>query len=333
MISLKQPYQFQSGNSEGFKSYLYEKSLSVSRRTLEGERCYCEALDRHLAGMGPDRQKLTERNLMGWLERKPGEKKITQKKRLDFTKRFCRHVQKTDAAVEVPSLVIRNAQTEYVPYIFTVDEMRRIFDAADRYQPTRRSPYLGITVPTAFRILYGCGLRSHELVSLKLGDVDLDRRVLLIRDTKFGKSRYVPFSESLGIRLLDYISCRFLSPSPDAGLWLFASRDDNIPYTTQAVHKWLMNLLYAAGIRHGGRGIGPRVHDFRHTFAVHSIQNCFREKENLALILPLLSEYLGHKDLRGTQYYLRLTAEIYPDIQNALLEKYGVLTGGDGDDE
>lgn len=331
MISLKQPYEFQSVNSEGFKSYLYEKSLSVGRRTLEGEKYYCEALDRYLAGMEPGRQRLTERNLMEWLEWRPCEKKITQKKRLDFTKRFCGHMRKTDAAVEIPSLVIRNAQSEYVPYIFTPNEVRRIFDAADRYQPTWRSPYLGIAVPAAFRILYGCGLRSHELISLKLGDVDLDRRVLCIRDTKFGKSRYVPFSESLGIRLRDYISRRF--PSPDAGLWLFAPRDDNSPYTTQAVHQWLMNLLHAAGIRHSGKGFGPRVHDFRHTFAVHSIRDRFREKENLALILPLLSAYLGHKDLRGTQYYLRLTAEIYPDIQSALLEKYGALTGGDGDEE
>ena len=331
MISLKRPYEFQSIHSEGFKSYLYEKSLSVGRGTLEGEKWYCEALDRQLAGKEPDRQRLTEQNLMEWLERKPCEKKITQKKRLDFTKRFCRHMQKTDPAVEIPSLVIRDAQSEYVPYIFTKDEIRRIFDAADRYRSTRRSPYLEIAVPTAFRILYGCGLRSHELIFLKLGDVDLDRQILFIRDTKFGKSRYVPFSESLGIRLRDYISRRFLSP--DAGLWLFASRDDNIPYTTQAVHQWLLNLLHAAGIRHGGRGFGPRVHDFRHTFAVHSIQNRFHEKEDLALILPLLSVYLGHRDLRGTQYYLRLTAEIYPDIQNALLEKYGALTGRDGYEE
>lgn len=331
MISLKKAYEFQSINAEGFESYLYEKSLSVGRRMLEGERYYAEALDRHLAGREPEAQRLTEQNLRQWLERRPGEKKATQKKRLDFTKRVCRHMQKTDPAIEIPSLVIRNAQPDYVPYIFTADEIRRIFDAADQYQPTCRSPYLGLAVPAAFRILYGCGLRSHELVSLKLGDVDLDKRVLSIRDTKFGKSRYVPFSGSLEARLRDYIRRRF--PAPGTDLWLFASRDDNIPYTTQAVHKWLLNLLHAAGIRHGGRGSGPRVHDFRHTFAVHSIQRCFREKGDMAFILPVLSAYLGHKDLRGTQYYLRLTAEMYPDILNALLEKYGTVTGGGADEE
>lgn len=79
MISLKRPYEFQSIHSEGFKSYLYEKSLSVGRGTLEGEKWYCEALDRQLAAKEPDRQRLTEQNLMEWLERKPCEKKITQK--------------------------------------------------------------------------------------------------------------------------------------------------------------------------------------------------------------------------------------------------------------
>ncbi len=331
MISMKKAYEFQSIHAEGFENYLYEKSLSVGRRTLEGERHYVEALDRHLAGRAAEKQTLTERNLLQWLERRPGEKKVTQKKRLDFTKRICRHMQKTDLSIEIPSLIIRNAQPDYVPYIFTMDEIRRIFNAADQYQPTCRSPYLNLTIPVAFRILYGCGLRSHELVSLKLGDVDLDKRILSIRDTKFGKSRYVPFSGSLENRLRSYIGQRF--PSPDADLWLFASMDDNIPYNTQAVHKWLLNLPHAAGIRHGGRGFGPRVHDFRHTFAVHSIQRCFREKGDPALILPVLSAYLGHRDLRGTQYYLRLTAEMYPDILNTLLEKYGTVTGGGADEE
>jgi len=331
MISVKKAYEFQSIHAKGFESYLYEKSLSVSPRTLEGERYYAEVLDRNLAGRAPEKQALTEQNLLQWLERRPGEKKVTQKKRLDFTKRVCRHMQKTDPAIEIPSLVIRNAQPDYVPYIFTTDEIRRIFNAADQYQPTFRSPYLNLTIPIAFRILYGCGLRSHELVSLKLGDVDLNKHILSIRDTKFGKSRYVPFSGSLGNRLRSYIDRRF--PSPGADLWLFASRDDNVPYTTQVVHQWLLNLLHAAGIRHGGRGFGPRVHDFRHTFAVHSIQHCIREKGEPALILPVLSAYLGHRDLRGTQYYLRLTAEMYPDIQNTLLEKYGPVTGGGADEE
>lgn len=331
MISMKKAYEFQSIHAKGFERYLYEKSLSVSQRTLEYERYYAEALDRHLAGLASESQALTEQNLLQWLERRPGEKKITQKKRLDFTKRVCRHMQKTDPSVEIPSLVIRNAQPDYVPYIFTTDEIRRIFNAADQCRPAWRSPYLNLTVPTAFRILYGCGLRSGELVSLKLGDVDLDNRILSIRDTKFGKSRYVPFSDTLEDRLRSYITRRF--PSPDPDLWLFASMDDNIPYQTQTVHDWLLNLLHAAGIRHGGRGAGPRVHDFRHTFAVHSIQRCFREKRDPALFLPILSAYLGHRDLSGTQHYLRLTAEMYPDILSALLEKYGTLTGGGTDEE
>lgn len=331
MISVKKSHVFQSIYAGGFESYLYEKSLSVSRRTLEGERYYAEALDRHLAGREPEAQRFIEKNLHQWLGRKPGEKKATQKRRLGFTKRICRHMQKTDPTIEIPSLVIKNAQPDYTPYIFTVDEIRRIFNAADQYQATCRSPYLNLTVPVAFRILYGCGLRSHELVSLKLGDVDLDRRVLSIHDTKFGKSRYVPFSASLEIQLRHYICRRF--QVPDTDLWLFTSGDDDVPYTTQAVHRWLLNLLHAARIHHGGRGFGPRVHDFRHTFAVHSLQRHIKEKGDLTFILPVLSSYLGHKDLRGTQYYLRLTAEMYPNIRNALLEKYGTVTGGSADEK
>lgn len=331
MISMKKEYVLKSRFADKFTEYLYERSLSISESTLQHERYYIEGLDRYLAAYPDNEQELTNARLDKWLEHRPGEKKGTQKKRLDFTKRLCTHLRKTDSKVEIPLLILRNTQPDYIPYIFTHDEIQKIFQASDCYKPTIRSPYLHLTVPITFRILYGCGIRSGELVSLKIGDVNTEDNLLYIRESKFGKSRYVPFSASLSVQIQSYLSARFQELDKDR--FFIASRNDNIPYTTSAVHSWLVNLLFSAGISHGGKGFGPRVHDFRHTFAVHSMQKAFQNKKDLLNFLPVLSAYLGHKDLRGTQYYLKLTAEIYPDILEALAEKYGKILGGDGYEE
>ena len=91
-----------------------------------------------------------------------------------------------------------------------------------------------------------------------------------------------------------------------------------------------MKLLYRAGIAHGGKGYGPRVHDYRHTFAVHSLQKSIGKGQDIMTMLPILATYLGHKDLRGTQYYLRLTTDLYPYILETLEHKYGnLLEGGE----
>ena len=325
MISLKKNHPFVCAYADQFEDYLQWRSISLSESTIKTERWYLELLDNYLSKYNINEQSLTNTRLEKWLEHRPGEKENTRKKRLDFTKRLCLYIQKTDSSVEIPFMTIRDIQTDYIPYIFTKDEIKLIFDAADNYKSTIRSPYLHLSVPIAFRILYGCGLRSRELVSLKLGDVDTEANLLYIHDTKFGKSRYVPLSVSLSRRIKDYIDERFAQTDDD--MFLLSSMDDNHPYTTETVHSWLMNLLIAAGIRHGGRGIGPRVHDLRHTFAVHSMQNAFAQGRDLMTFLPLLSTYLGHKDLRGTQYYLKLTAEVYPEILTAIENKYGKVIG------
>ena len=79
----------------------------------------------------------------------------------------------------------------------------------------------------------------------------------------------------------------------------------------------------AAGISHGGRGHGPRVHDLRHTYAVHVLRKWVRGGVDLTTALPYLSAYMGHSGIRSSQYYLRLTAELYPDITCALEQEFG----------
>lgn len=86
------------------------------------------------------------------------------------------------------------------------------------------------------------------------------------------------------------------------------------PLTHDNVYKRFRELLWMAGISHGGKGKGPRLHDLRHTFCVHTLAHQVREGVDLYCALPVLSAYLGHTSVAATQHYLRLTAEAYPDL-------------------
>lgn len=324
-ITTKEPYNYKSPYANEFKKYIELRELVLKKSTLESEIKCMVSLDRYLDERIASRCYLSSELMEEWVARKPWEKLLTQKKRVERTKKLFDFFNEQGIEAKLPVIVFKNTQSDYIPYIFTRDEIKRIFVAADDYVSTVKSPYLHLTVPLAFRILYGCGLRSSELTNLKVNDIDFDRNVLCIWNTKFHKSRYVPFSSGLGNRMKEYISQRY--QNYDENTYLFSNLYGK-KYTTNQVHYWHMKLLYRAGIAHGGKGYGPRVHDYRHTFAVHSLRKNIDNGQDIMTILPILATYMGHKDLRGTQYYLRLTADLYPYILEALERKYGKLLKG-----
>ena len=88
------------------------------------------------------------------------------------------------------------------------------------------------------------------------------------------------------------------------------------------VYNNFRRFLWAAGISHGGRGVGPRIYDFRHTFAVHCLKRWSEQNYDLLVYLPILKTYMGHKSLRGTSYYLRMTADVFPEITLKLEQRF-----------
>ena len=198
--------------------------------------------------------------------------------------------------------------------------MRRFLAAADQIQPSPHSPGREVMLPLFFRVLYGCGLRVGEARHLRIRDVDTRRSVLTVRDGKFGKDRLVPVAPSLAARLKAYLAAHARGRKPDA---LLFPAPDGGPLAPQTIDGAFRQLLWACRISHGGRGQGPRVHDFRHTFAVHRLMHWYRDGVDLGVALSVLSTYLGHVSLSGTQRYLRLTAEMYPDLVSALQARFG----------
>jgi integrase/recombinase XerD len=209
-------------------------------------------------------------------------------------------------ASPMPSFERKRGAASFTPYIFSEAELKRLLAAA----PAACGPRSEIdadTLRTFVRLLYGAGLRRGEARRLKISDVDLLRSLLHIRGTKFFKTRIVPISAGLSAVLKAFVATR---PLRDGGDLLFCKRDGT-PLTDSAIGAAFRRLREIADIkRDGGARNQPRLHDLRHTAAVHRVTSWYRAGADLNDLLPKLATYLGHKDLSGTQRYLTMTEEL-----------------------
>ena len=209
-------------------------------------------------------------------------------------------------ASPMPSFERKRGAASFTPYIFSETELKRLVAAA----PAASGPRSEIdadTLRTFVRLVYGAGLRRGEARRLKISDVDLLRSLLHIRGTKFFKTRIVPISAGLSAVLKAFVATR---PSRDGGDLLFC-KANGTPLTDSAIGAAFRRLREIADIkRDGGARNQPRLHDLRHTAAVHRVTSWYRVGADLNDLLPKLATYLGHKDLSGTQRYLTMTEEL-----------------------
>lgn len=198
----------------------------------------------------------------------------------------------------------------FVPYVYTVDELRRLVAATDILQ-TPLSPMLAHTMRSLLLLLYGTGMRIGEALSLTLRDVDLKNSILTVRDAKFFKTRVVPIGPRLAIVLTDYLSCRRQLPMPDGDNSAFLATRTGLHLDYKRVNKLFCRLRRAAQIqRESTARYQPRIHDIRHASAVHRVIAWYRTGAEVQRLLPQLATYLGHVDLRSTQQYLSMTPEL-----------------------
>ena len=213
-----------------------------------------------------------------------------------------------------------------IPHIYSKAELRRILTAAKTY-----SGQYKIDAPTLYTfilLLYACGLRRSEALRLTLGDVDLNENIITVRDTKFYKTRYVPFSADLARVLRGYLRMRSQNghPAPPEAFLLVTV--ESTPIQAPLAGKSFRRVCASAGVRrrHPHERYGPRLHDLRHTFSVHRLTACYQEGGDPQCLLPKLSTYLGHVDIRETQPYLTLTPELLR-YASRRFEDYAI-TGG-----
>ena len=269
--------------------------------------------NRFLDGLCLEDPSIPEQSLYDWLSKRDSESDKTFSTRNSIYRQLYKFSLSTeDFVLPVPPNAREKLQSSsFVPYIFSHEQIRDLFEAIDTEVYTNES--FTRCAPLLFRLLYGTGLRINEALSLVCSDISPDRKIIMIRDGKNDNSRLVPLSEGLSNRMKIYLAqCGYAEEEP-----VFQSRTGT-PVRHNTVYDWYRRVLWKAGIPHQGRGKGPRLHDLRHTFAVHSLMNAVEQGMDINAFLPILCTYLGHQRLAATEKYLRLTADAYPSIMDEL---------------
>jgi integrase/recombinase XerD len=200
----------------------------------------------------------------------------------------------------VPTVVPRVTET-FVPHIYSDEELRRLLAGVEAHQARARCTIAAPTFRAFLLLLYGTGLRLGEALALRREDVDLRAGMILIRDGKFYKSRHLPVGPRLTRALAEYVDAVPPCRGPASTAFFVNRRGSSIPHPTVW---WNFASLRKRVHVHG------RVHDLRHTFAVHRLLAWYREGADVQRCLPHLSTYLGHARIACTQRYLTMIPEL-----------------------
>lgn len=192
------------------------------------------------------------------------------------------------------------------PYIYSDDELRRMFDTALTFQKNRSKVY-----PECIRMVlvlcYVLGLRLHESISLRIRDIDMDESIVHIRESKFYKSRLTPFNAQIKNLFKVFLSWRTANGMSDVPESFILLNKDGSHLDIETVRGAFQRIREKAGIRRLDIKQQPRIHDLRHIFAVNRLTAWYRKGLDVQQLLPVLSTYMGHKHLSHTSVYLTMT--------------------------
>ena len=214
----------------------------------------------------------------------------------------------------IPKTVI--TRDTYIPYLYSDEELENIFMLADSLKAPHavKNVYIENEMPMLLRLLLCCGLRVGEALNIKVGDIDFQRNLIILRVTKKYKQRLVPYNEKLADIIYRY--CGAMGILTDSRAYLFPTIDKDIPLTSNTVRNYFKEILMSAGIRNDRLKKyerGACLHCFRHTFAVRSFDKNERNGIQACDSIPFLSTYLGHDSLYETEKYLKYSADYFAD--------------------
>jgi site-specific recombinase XerD len=239
--------------------------------------------------------------------------------RFCVVRQLCEYLARSDPLGYVPEpLKVIPSKGAHQPYIYSESEVQALLSAASQLPPKKSlRPH---TYRTILGILYTTGIRIGEALALNLEDFHSTQQRLYIAEGKFRKARWVPLSASSCRALEQYVHKRSqIRPrSPDSPL-LINERCRRLQHCT--VNQTYHYLLRQCGIRHN-KHTGPRIHDLRHTFAVHRLLAWYREGHDVNARLPWLATYMGHVDIHSTQVYLRATPELIEQVHRRFRNHY-----------
>ena len=265
-----------------------------------------------------------------WLDSMSCTEQIKQA-RLHVVRRYMDYlvgigVMKSNSAIPVAADFGRIPAKQFRPFIFTKAQVIAILKQARKLPPNHLFKLRPQTCHTMLVLLFALGLRSREVRNLRFCDVDMDQSVLFINNTKFHKSRMVPFGPKVRKYLRAYMVARrkILAPvNPEDPLFITYRRQ---PIGSSALGSLLRNLTNKVM---PDVLPPPRIHDLRHSFAVHRLLRWYREGADVQSKLVLLSTFMGHTEINSTEVYLTITMELLKEANARFYQNCGKWIGKD----
>lgn len=294
---------FPDSNRESFKGFVRSKRASgyvYSGGLLGTVRRLAEFLDARGDGAS-----LNEEAVLEWVRRSEGEARGTQRIRACVVRQYGLYLQSLGVDCYVlPALMVPKAPSNFDPFIFSTDQIEAVAEVLDNEAPSLASPNTNTEYPLLFRMLYGCGLRISEAISLRGRDVDVEAGTLDVINGKGGVSRRVPMSASLTRCCKRYIEA--MGPSITGDNYFFPGQSGEGHLSRNSVLTHLKKAFASAGVV-DTNGKPPRVHDLRHTFVCHTIERASDAGVDANAVLPVLAVMSGHTNLKMTERYIHLT--------------------------
>lgn len=257
---------------------------------------------------------LSQDNITEWCKRRPTDAADTWQRRCAFLRQFLVYLRNMGLIVYLPAQVKNHETSFFTPYIYSSEEMNSIYRNCDNLRAISCNTHNGLfAMPILVRMLAGTGMRISEALSLLVNEVILDDGYVILHGCKNGKDRIVPLSDTLLEACKLYNVYRNRLPRLSDHFFVQADGD---PLSYKSVTGWWQKILKKAGILHRGDLYGPRIHDLRHLFCIESARMQAKNGSNFYTILPVLAAYVGHCNITSTDRYLRLTAEMYPEIMS-----------------
>ena len=290
------------------------REVSKSKETYRHDKRILRDFDEYLCSILCDNKNLTEGQVIGWIHTLTGHTQ-TIAGHVVVIRIFLQQLGNYGIHSYIPP--IPKVHDDYIPYIFSETELDRIFHAADFLEKTsqvKKNTLIHVEEPMILRLMYGCGLRIGETVSLRMEDLDLVAGMLTLKCTKGDKQRIVPMHHSLTEILGHYCMAMGIVGYPKS--YLFPTIDPLEPITPMSALQKFDHLLELAEISLPGRKKnqrGPCLHCLRHVFVFKAFANAEKGGCRIEDVVPYLSIYLGHHRLRETEKYLKFSSELFPE--------------------
>lgn len=316
---------FKSILSNELNSYLELRKLNVNPKTLSAEVTVFKSLDLYLAACNYANKDLSEEILTEWIKTLKGKSK-TISGQISAVRSFVKYINSIGGNSFIPN--IPKVKSEFIPYIFSDEELKLIFHYADNLNVKKRrpyGPYTALMIPMLLRILYGCGMRLGETLAMRRKDIDFKSHTFFLRSTKFSKERVIPVHETLMDILKRYCLALGIMFFPDA--YLFPGLKPNCHFTKRQAEKWFAEILRLSGIDQREKELHERgacLHCLRHVFVLKAMQQMEALGCSVDMNDLLLPAYLGHNSMIDTDKYFRFSGAQLPET----IEAFEAFTSG-----